>query len=199
MVGAADSQVQDGPPDAPFTWSARKLALMELRDHVPWPRFRLQGEIRHVGGTDSEVGVYLGRRKVATPRGSRHHFLRVGYLFDMKERLVNANMALLAISEGERRMAAMSHSTEVRLFPSSAGLSNEANWPQLRVDALESEINIYWNGELFGTASLAELRAPPAGVDEAPTPWQLNLQDGLGLYLHDGVASFRRFTITPLD
>jgi serine/threonine protein kinase len=120
------------------------------------------------------------------PRGFHHHAHVLGTDFEFAPALV---------TEGQgpwRRIAWRGIAVEVR------------PWRRIAVEVRPESIKIFWEGTCVATSSRANLmisaRPLIANLDKPPTmnP-QFAPRDGLGLFVSQGVASFRNVAIEPID
>ena len=82
-------------------------------------------------------------------------------------------------------------------------MKETSNWRKLAIEVTPEKVSTFWEGKPLQERSLAELRQLCRGKivgGEVKAPqFEFDLDGGLGLYVFQGKAFFRRVTIKPLD
>jgi serine/threonine-protein kinase len=211
----ADSQAWVGP-DGTFTVMSFKIALVQLLADPKRQRYRFRAEVRHDATSyDTEVGIYCLHSAHTTAKGEpAHGFCSLSFNDLWFRRPQQGNQVNLML----RRYVEQNHwppSLKIGLLqehfpPAGETAGATAPWRQLAVEVTPEEIRATWEGmvlqagreEKVSREKLTEEARWLAEYDKDPIPElkaRLDPQDGLGLFVYKGRASFRRVVIEPLD
>jgi predicted Ser/Thr protein kinase len=175
--------------------------LLELLPDPPPRGYRFRVEVRHEEGLLGEVGLYFGDSPDATGQGEGHRFYRLSLndqgAWDVPNpRLPDHKSHVALVVEDRRPGGTPSVSPAL-----CGGLFDPAGrWRLLTVEVRPGQVRCSWDDTVFkpidGDTLLAQRRQMPGAPAEAGSSWPPG--GGLGLYVHEARASFRRALIEPL-
>jgi hypothetical protein len=187
--------------DETCSLSSSKFALVQLRESVPWPRFRFEAEVRHDQSTEGDAGIFFAYRQFPADQQAYHSCC--AYCFaDQGQNKGQANWAVAkwlvtATAPGSVGQFACGGPYPIR---PSRKPGPAAEWRQLAVEVTPEEIRVFWQGQFLEKMATADVRS--RGQALAP-PWpdgvrQRALEGGVGICTSLGTASFRNVVLRPL-
>jgi hypothetical protein len=149
-----------------------------------------------------EVGIYFGYRQRVTAQGVEHCFCELIFN-DWKPKSGLVELHLRRLRERGRLpafdyAASLGTSLPIEVFPPGA----LRPWRVLTVKVSPEEIQAYWGPKRIGAKVSRRFVVQRAGQVLQDNP-ELNPkhaflpQGGLGIYVHQGGASFRHVTVEP--
>jgi hypothetical protein len=194
VVGAAVREEGLSPKDGTYAVRSPGLALLELTASTRWPRFRVEAEIRHDASERGEAGLYFARTGRAA-QAADHVFCKVAFADALRRRggaltwEVNRYRAARHESLGGAQLATLQFKP--------AGTREARRWRRVAVEVTPQEASVSWDGIPVARIPIVRLEKNAAdlvkGQGAGETP--LNLSGGIGLYVSEGAASFRKVTI----
>jgi serine/threonine protein kinase len=202
-------------PDGTFSVQHWEFGLVEL---LPDPRlscYRFSAEVRHEGEPSKEgkLGIYFGHSELPDGATSAHFYCAVAFNDLIEQGAVNAApnqnaKNILRLEAHRQPHKGFHHTANVlgtnSLFTPAVAFGAERPWRKLAVEVRPEIINIFWDDKWIAKTTRSNLmmsaRPLVARVDEPPTMYpQFAPRDGLGLFVSQGIASFRNVTIEPID
>jgi hypothetical protein len=186
-------------PDGMCSLSTPKLALVQLRANVPWPRFRLAAEVRHNQSVDGAAGLFLGSRDLPVDKTDYHFFCKLGFADkgQFKER-VSLDFVKCPVLFPD----AFSPVTLGGIpFPPESRLAKEPadGWRKLNISVTEEEIRALWEHHTVARTTLDSVRRRGEMFLQFPAgEWKDLAHLGVGLFVYRGSASFRNVAVSPL-
>jgi hypothetical protein len=200
--------------DGVFTLSAMHTCLLELLPNLPVTHYRFEAEVRHdeTGKSDTgSVGIYCLHAAQPTKQGVEHLFCML-HFNDRK-----AEFPVGPLLKPTRMEASIRFGVQRRRDPSPADgqdallgkrfdpitKQNEhaKTWRRLAVEVRPDGIEAFWEGQSIGRVSRERLEgAAKLTSTSSPNPeyrpdfWP---RGGLGLFIWNGVASFRNVSVEP--
>ena len=200
--------------DEAYSFTTVEHARIELLRRAPGPRYRFSAEVRHekVLNFAGFAGIYFGHTRQETKDDVERYWCDLTF----------ADQGGLATGEAgpgpQRNFALVEfklalHSLPTRYttrktgvqqpFLSAREMKETSNWRKLAIEVTPEKVSTFWEGKPLQERSLAELRQLCRGKivgGEVKAPqFEFDLDGGLGLYVFQGKAFFRRVTIEPLD
>jgi eukaryotic-like serine/threonine-protein kinase len=188
--------------DGAFSVETFKVALLELFPRSPTGGFRFSAEVRHdrTAYSDGEVGIYFAHSQWHGAQGKPVHFF-YGLCFtdlwnqrytDPKSRRQGNVLNFTA----QRCTETQPTPTRVRRAAFAQVFEPHAHcWRKVAVVVEPDQIQIFWEDQRVGSLTLAQLSKPGDATDFQPN---FASPVALGLYVHKGIASFRRVVVEPL-
>jgi hypothetical protein len=201
--------------DAPFSVTTNATALVEL---LPDPRrtsYRFSALVQHDDGEEGWVGLYFGHSAHETAGGAEHYFCYVSFS-DLGESRGNARLDFKACGEGGPNYYFLNQNQGTRLRAAFTNLpppGSPTPWRELVVERTPRETRLFCDGVQLSSmerpvprlTSLSEAdmeRQARSFFRKRPNPTGINPRfaprEGLGLYVFQATANFRRVTVTPL-
>ncbi len=187
----------DREPFALKTWS---LSLLELLPDPLCDSYRLRAEVRAESNDLGQVGLYFAHHEHATGQGPEHWFWALtfnenNYVNGVSLNLHHYRERQAATGSLNRTFRALDH----RLPAPARGY----RWRKLAIEVTPEKTSFFWEDQLLGQATPAELRKHAQEFYEQhdtgqPLPVELSPRGGLGLYGLRTAGSFRRVVIEPL-
>jgi hypothetical protein len=215
LAGEASSQVRFGN-DQPFYVQSLGAALLEL---LPDPRvdhYRFRAEVKHERtNKGTEVGIYFGQNTQPTEKGLAHYLCRLSFndaedLAQVVPGLKGNHAQLTLMQLGDPFPVGLGTLGRVpTYYPHHRGRS--APWRQLAVEVSPERIRAFWEGKCIDEPGLAELNRDGERWLKTQLKLMPNLaalkdvrpqfapRQPLGLFVHDGAASFRNVVVEPLS
>jgi hypothetical protein len=192
-------------PEA-LSLACHDTCLLELLQDPQRESYRFRADVFHQEGSrPTEVGLYFGYSEHATPQGFEHYYCRL--TFNDKERPddpghgpngCKSHVTLLM----ERRSSPDVDGKESSILPGCGELIDPApQWRTLIVDVRPDQVQCTWGKRRYPPvtrATLLEWRSKIVSRDLNPEP-AFAPRQGLGLYIREGKAWFRRVRVEPLD
>jgi hypothetical protein len=202
LVAQEQASAIPGKRDAPFSFRADKLALVELRANVPTSKFSLEAEVLlGEGGEEKGAGIYFAHSSFPSTRGPCHSYWALS--FSESPSPGSGVMRYLAAGRIHGEPPHAKHTLPVTLArpylaPDAGGL--QGRWRKLAVEVTDQQVRASWDNRELAVLSLASVRERTLsvlsgmGIQDA----DLSPQGGVGLLLYDVRASFRKVILTPL-
>jgi serine/threonine-protein kinase len=198
-------------PDGAFSVQTGQAALVELLIDPLMERYRLSAEVRHDAGDllQAEVGVYFMHGRYDLPqRKAINCFCALSFneLWKWPGRPPEVPIQFNPVSLTVQSLVD-TDPKPIRVRASRAGTKFTPAphvWRKVAVEVTPEKIRVFWEGHLIGELSRKELmrtarndieKQPLANMNTTP---QFPARGGLGLFVYNGSASFRRVTIEPL-
>jgi serine/threonine-protein kinase len=192
-------------PEQAFAIQCYDPCVLELLRDLPIDRYRFSAEVWH---QDGKEGAMVGICVAGSRHGAAYHccglsYNDIGSLNGLAADQPNhpAAFAVQVLRPDGDRIGVNHHSFASHLF-SPAGPSDQ-RWRKLCVEVAPERVRALWDGQLIGEVRRTKLEEKLRFVlsdrpDLDTAPAQLNLRGGLGVYLHEGIASFRNVVVEPL-
>jgi tRNA A-37 threonylcarbamoyl transferase component Bud32 len=192
VIGEQHALLGRPDPTKPFSFRTRKVSLLELRQAIPWARYRLEAEILHEESEAGEVGIFFGYGQSGRAPASYHVLCRLVFADQGRE------AGQVDLQAGRSPMSSPSALGRIRCMKPHrfipTGRSKKPNrFRKLAVEVTPGQVRAFWEGELVGKISGADMRKYFATV-----PGKFNPTGGCGLYLDEGAALFRNVRLKPL-
>jgi serine/threonine-protein kinase len=201
VVGGADAQLVPGKGDACFVGCA-SFALLELFPPPAVNAYRFEAQVRQddvfEGGT---VGLYFCHSEV--PEGSGKHYFAA---LDFAERGVlkgQGNFHLFGHWDPQVGRPWNPRTTVGKTVPLKPG---QSPWRHLVVEVRPANVRLFVDEMLHGEYTFKHLQTyqmdllPISAPGTGPLPGpEFGPQQGLGLFVLRGQASFRSVTLSPLQ
>jgi predicted Ser/Thr protein kinase len=197
---AGEKQTKAGPSaDGPFSLHGPGLALLELCESVPWPRFRLEAKIRHDESTSGGVGVFFGYRKLRQGQQGYHSFGALEFA-DRGRFQGRASLQLAQCPETlPEAVRQLSLGDFVPPAPGRPENGPEGRWRELVLEVTPEAFRATWDGQVVAAADVAAVRQREQLVpDWLAGDWGHACQGGIGILVSRGRASFGHVTVRPL-
>jgi tRNA A-37 threonylcarbamoyl transferase component Bud32 len=196
-VVRGEGTVEDLAQDGTFFLRSPTFSLLELGTALPWPRYRLEAEVRHDESGKGGVGIYFARTKHETARGIHHRFCRLAFADELRLRggIIELEFDYYRLAGGGVGGVMLgSHS-----FP-PAPAQGPKPWRKLIAEVSADSLDVEWEGTPLVQIPGPRIRAQAARLAEEGErdPWGSTSRGGFGLYVNQGAASFRRVVVTPL-
>jgi hypothetical protein len=211
-------KIEDDPERGnAFSVSSQEMCLLELLPDAPRRGYRLRGLVSHLSGPRAgEVGLYFGYREYPTGHGLERRFCTLTFN-DIKASIplpssnshqpTHSAVQVKARRYWEQGPSLVGETTVKEPFvPAALQRLPARPFRELMIEASPAEIQIYWERELLGKLTRAELRAylgheKLGGLPPDPTvdlDADFDPEGGMGLFLAAGWASFRQVMVLPL-
>jgi hypothetical protein len=198
--GGANAEVL-ALPGQPLAFRAKEFALLELLKTPPWPRYRLEAEIRHNESWDQRepvVGLFFAHRLYAEGLGKFLGFFQATF----NEGQSNGQLRLsFSTDQGvglvpEYRLVL---NTPLPMIPAWQP-DTPRLWRQIAVEVTPEEVRLFHGAKHLDTIVPAKLQANPRPkIGGRPIEVQPQLgPGGLGLLVYEGRGSFRNVVVKPL-
>jgi hypothetical protein len=202
-------------PDGIFSVQHWEFGLLELLPDPRHDHFRFSAEVRHEREPlrEGKEGIYFGHSEHPDGNTSAHFYCAVAFNDLIEQVAVNAvpnqNAKNTVRLEAHRQPPkGIYHDTADILgtnflFTPAVALGAPRLWRNLAVEVRPEAIEFSWEGKWIAKTTRANLmksaRTLLSGPDDPATmnP-QFAPRDGLGLFVTQGVASFRNVTIEPI-
>jgi hypothetical protein len=214
--------------DGCLTIESWHLSLLELLPDPQRDRYRIQAWVRHEKSNDlGDVGIYCGHRQYGDGPAAIHQFTRLSYNDIRSNDEVFAKVVLhvpnavpppinsvtltpyLYAEAGSGRAVDLAGAGLWPPFFKPAGLGG-GPWRLLVLEVTPECVRAFWESRQVGGLPTADMRAntrkllpglvavrPEDPAAQAVDP-SFAPRGGLGLYVHNGSASFRSVTVEPL-
>ncbi len=201
-------------PEGTFSVQNWESGLLELLPDPRHQHYRFSAEVLQERESlrEAKVGIYFLHSELSDGNSIAHFYCNVALndLFDL-----DANNAA-PDQKGQNRVRLEAHRQPRKgfhqittvlgtnfLFTPALAFGAERPWRKLAVEVRPEAIDIFWDGKWISKTTRANLmmsaRTLVARPDELPTIYpQFAPRDGLGLFVSQGVASFRNVTIEPI-
>jgi serine/threonine-protein kinase len=204
----------EGNPAKPLLLKSLDFALLELLPRTPCKNYRLEAEVRHDSTTRlGLVGIGFGVSKHQAPEGELLWLLEFG--FDDCESLRQppgggppgsaVSLSVWLVQGADRHK--WEGETAINQFYVPPNSLTEKPWRRLAVELRPSTLDLFWEDTPLGTVPLADLQKPvqtiarvraQQGFAQTPLP-RFGANEGVGLCVRRGSASFRRVELQPFD
>jgi hypothetical protein len=204
----------DQPETGVIRLQAKDLCLLELRNQVPWERYRFEAEVKDDTPDTGGAGIYLACTEQATDLGGEFWFCTLSFAErgcmparpPIKDRMALATFQAQCHRQPRRGRDPGYNFTSPTLrdqqFPPQPG-----QWRKLVLVITPEVIRAYWDGDTSPFSNVL-IKTLPTEIHEAfaalpmglrsKTPPRFALRGGLGLVCNRGAALFRNVLITPL-
>jgi serine/threonine-protein kinase len=198
--------------DGTFSVEHLEFGLLELLPDPLWESYTFRAEVRHDRGwmVEGQVGIYFAHSEHATDPGPTHAYAAVAFNDLIDQNLLrpapDPQGNLMALRAHSHPPAFADHSTAVvggSHAPFAFPAPGEKPWRRLEVEVTPGRVRVRC-GERWVVdqpwAALAEefeKMRPAAPIPAAARP-PFAPRAGLGLYVRQGAASFRRVQVEPL-
>jgi tRNA A-37 threonylcarbamoyl transferase component Bud32 len=197
-----EADVVAAAPNEPFSVRSDNVTLVELQPAPPWESYRLEAEVRQIKSKDGDLGIFFGHCPVASGQMRYHVFWSVGFadLGRFAGRLELAGCHIQDVPEWIFNTAPPTRPPHD--FDPVSGDDGAGPWRKIAVEVDAEEVRVYWQDEgCVIRAPLARLEKDSTFV-KFPDPSTLGespaRRGGLGVYVQQGLASFRQVLIKPL-
>jgi serine/threonine protein kinase len=190
------------PSKVPLSLHSKELHLLELLETPPWPHYRLEVVVRHEDGEEnSEVGLFFGLGRHTFADGTYYSFWQLGFAeFGRSAGKVELGVARLKDSPPYAVVGFPATNGAPHSFVADGRGKAAAPWRPLAVEVDADEVRAFWGEtciqkmprqrmEQFSARVLLGLGA--ARGDSPP-------HSRLGVYIHEGSASFQQVILKPL-
>jgi serine/threonine protein kinase len=202
--------------DQPLAVHTDGLALVELLPATQRRSYRLSADVRHeTSRLNGAVGLYFGHSSRTTPEGTEHYFFHLAFADEGSEK---AQVALNARAYGEKNLEVFCNTLGLTGFtgqlegsPGPGQLTRP--WRRLVVERTPDQVRVFCDGVrltgMVGRQPLEFLSRDAVALKansfflrrperQGYAPPQLAPEEGLGLYVFLGSASFRNVVLEPL-
>jgi serine/threonine-protein kinase len=204
-AGESDSSVT-ADAAGPLRLRSSEVALLALLRAAPETGYRLRAEVRQAG-EQGQVGVYFAHHSDTTAGGTVHCFGSLAFgesaAHPPQTGKVALNFCCLRGADSGNARQPRALCAQRPLEPTLAPAGAETPWRRLAVEVTAGKVRALCEGEPLGELARAEadrrlkfLRAAEPGFEQATA--RLAPGGGLGLYVDQGTASFRRVTVEPI-
>jgi serine/threonine-protein kinase len=199
LFGEGQSRVSETNGEA-FTLSSWELGVLELWRDPRISHYRFRAEVAHLSSNKgTEVGLYFAQSTLATEQGSSHCLCRLS--FNDKENMPRFNPKHKGNQVGLRMMMLATTGPQTLSRPPLLHPPlgpTETRWRRLAVEVHPDEVRVYWEGKCFDQSSWAKLSRDER-EDSKDDRCSFSPRQGLGLFVHQGAASFKNVVIEPLS
>jgi serine/threonine-protein kinase len=193
--------------DGTFSVHHLEHGLLELVPDPHRQRYRFRALVRHDQGNfvETRVGIYFAHSEHATARSSAHCYAALAFS-DIEDKVrhgLRGNPVYLSLQVQPPKGLKLSPTPAGEtLFPFSFPPEGEKPWRPLAIEVTPERVRIVCGDrhtdvpreEVEGQARAAIGNAPDVPIDEPA----FSTRDGLGLYVCQGAASYRRVVLEPL-
>jgi hypothetical protein len=201
--------------DGAFSVQDWDHGLVELVPDPRLERYRFSAEVRHEKQTNQEsrVGIYFGLSEHLIGETLKYYHCNVAFndLVDCGPPDANGvhqgNLVALQIYRqpqvGEPEQKAFVFNVDTRFLPARP-VGALGPWRKIAVEVRPDSIKLFWQSRCFATTPRAALMMSARPLIPRPevflpnNPPQFAPRDGLGLFVSQGVASFRNVTVEPI-
>jgi hypothetical protein len=189
--------------DQTFYFHGFEPALLEL---LPGPlpdRFIFRAEVRHVLSDSGEVGIFFAHRRHVTRQGVEHCYCELGFN-DWKRQSSLVALHLRRLRERGQLPAFDYQGTTGTSLPIDVLLGGvQRPWRVLTVMVTPEQIQAFWGKQRIADPlrrAFIVRRAQQVLQDnpELDPTKEFLPRGGLGIYVQQGGASFRRVTVEPM-
>jgi serine/threonine-protein kinase len=202
--------------DEPFFLQTVGAAVLELLPDPGIERYRFRADIKHEStNKGTEVGIYFAQNTQPTEKGVIHYLCRLS--FNDRENLpqlfpgLKGNHAQLVMMQiGNPFPAGLATAGRVPTYYPPLGAATMA-WRQLAVEVGPERARVFWEGKCIDEPDWAELnrdaerwlrdqlKSMPNLTPLKDVRPQFAPRQALGLFVHEGSASFRNVVVEPLS
>lgn len=199
IVGEKSTTCKGGTGNEPFSLQSTELSLLQLLPEPPWPRYRLQARIRQEeGGEGSEAGIFFALDRYPAGKGAYFSFWDLG-ISENAPKSGKAQMTVARVQDFPPH--AVGALPPLGLVPHSYVCSEREQWRTLAVEWDLTQVRAFLGEEPIRQLDRKSLQHFSAqilfGLGEALNG-QFTPEGGLGIYVHNGKASFEQVILQPL-
>jgi len=216
LAGKDSSQIRFGN-DRPFFLHSLGAAVLELLPDPHVAHYRFRAEVRHEStNKGTEVGIYFAQNTQPTEKGLAHYLCRLS--FNDKENLpqlvgaLNGNHVQVTLMQiGDPFPVGLGTLGRKPAYYPPLGAAEAAPWRRLAVEVDPQRVRAFWETKCIDEPTWVALNQDGEGwlkrqvklmpklaplKDVRP---QFGPRQPLGLFVHDGAASFRNVYVEPLS
>jgi serine/threonine protein kinase len=202
-------------PDGAFSVQHWEHGLVELLPDPRLQRYRFRAEVRHErqAHQESRVGIYFAHSDQLVAETVAHFYCNVAFndlvameRFDANQRQ-KGNFVGLQVHR-QPPAGRIHHIVDVLeagdYFAPARPVGALGPWRKVLVEVRPKTIKVFWEGKNIANTARATLMISASSLTVMPdeplaTNPQFAPRGGLGLFVSQGVASFRNVTVEPID
>jgi hypothetical protein len=189
---------------------SNKLAMVQLMETPPWPRYRFRAKLRDLG-SQRDVGIYVLGQQQQTAKGIEYWFCQ--FTFTEQEDIRNVNGQEIQTAEALLKLRRHNRLDDGKVDDATATFGNPCGFKrdptQLRMLVLEvapDVVTAYWENMFAPRASVPRI---PSLVDQTksladapsfknPNPPAPAMRGSLGIICERGACICEEATLEPL-